>query len=95
MDHVAALLTRHFPGSDRELRVGDVVLHRRRLRREDRQVAAALAHHAQLVLLDRLADLVVCDLGRRGALAPELLPAVALVRVGHGRVVTVAVDDHS
>ena len=37
----------------RDGRIGDVVLHRGGLRREDHQVAAALAQHPQLVLLDR------------------------------------------
>jgi hypothetical protein len=81
-------------------RVGDVVLHRGSLRREDHEVAAALAQHPQLVRLDRRAQLVVARLAvlrfrRRGVgQAGQLRGAELLVRRRHGGEVAVAVDDH-
>ena len=50
-------------------RVADVVRHRRRARREDRDVGAALALQLQLRALEALADLVVADVD--GALRPR------------------------
>ena len=77
-----------------------VVGHGGRPRREDRHVGAALAEQPELVLLDRLADLVVGDgrVVRRRAALPErgeLAGPPVGVRAGGGRVVPVAVDDHS
>jgi hypothetical protein len=75
-----------------------VVPHARRARREDHQVAAALAEDAQLVLLDALAQLVVANaLQLRGRVpVPQggelgLAEARELRRLG--RVVAVDVDD--
>src|SRR5688572_5784691 len=73
--------------------------HRRCARREERDVCAALALQLELILLDRLANLVVADTRgrwRRQAriLEPrELLVAELLMRVRSSRVVAVAVDD--
>ncbi len=78
--------------------VADMVRHRARPRREDRVVAAAFLDQAQLVGLDRLADLVVGDrrVGRRrlAFLERGLLRLAPLVVRGRSRrVVAVAVDD--
>ena len=82
-------------------RVADVVPHRRRARREDRDVGAALALQLQLRLLQALADLVVADGDRafrrrtqRIRQSRDLAVPIDLELVGRGRVVPVAVDDH-
>src|SRR5688572_15010865 len=73
--------------------------HRRRARREERDICAALALQLQLILLDRLADLVIADpRGRRQRQARilearELLVAELLMRGRSSRVVAVTVDD--
>src|SRR5262249_25486532 len=77
-------------------RVADVVLHRARARREERDVAAPLPLQLQLGLLQAVADLVIAD--------PELLLGDVLLGdlplapvpqgLRRGRVVAVAVDDH-
>src|SRR5688572_1011722 len=73
--------------------------HRRRARREQCDVSAALALQLELILLDRLADLVVADArGRRQRQARireprELLVPELLMSVRSSRVVTVAVDN--
>ena len=81
--------------------VADVMGHEAGARRKDREVRAALLHELELVRLDRLPKLVVADLefrslGRvRGILdAGDLPVAPCLERLGSGRVVAVAIDDH-
>ena len=74
--------------------------HGRGARREDRHVGAALADQAELVLLQRLADLVVGDGGVRGRRVARLergLLRVAPVIMGgrRGRIMAVAIDDHA
>src|ERR1700727_58947 len=68
---------------------------------EDRQIAAALLHQAQLVRFDRLAKLVVADLqfrdlGRDGRVPDggDLAGAPRLQRLGSGCVMPVAINDH-
>lgn len=74
--------------------------HRGGPRREDRHVSPALAEQLELILLDRLADLVIGDgrVSRRlDALAErrELAFPPLSVRRGSGRVVPVTVDDQN
>src|SRR5262249_20741952 len=77
--------------------VADVVRHRRGARREDRDVRTALALDLELVLLDRLADLVIADARwrrrreRRILQARELLIAELLVRRRRRGVVPVTI----
>jgi hypothetical protein len=72
-----------------------VVLHAGRLRREDHEVAAALAQDAQLVALDALPELVVADRRERRRDLPRELGVPELLQLrGRRRVVPVAVDDH-
>ncbi len=86
------------PGGRSRL-VADVVRHRRRTRRKNRDVCATLALQLELVLLDRLADLVIADAPRRRHWqarvleARKLLVPELLMRVRSSRVVAVAVDD--
>src|SRR5437016_13782940 len=75
--------------------------HEARAWAEDGEIKATLAHEAQLVVLDRFAQLVVADaqLGRmrhfRGIRdAGDLPVAPRLERLGRGRVMAVDVDDH-
>src|ERR1700744_5926159 len=70
-------------------------------RAANREIRATLLHLAQLVRFDRLAQFVVADLelfdlGRLGGIRdPGDLPiAPRFERLGSGRVMTVAVDDH-
>ena len=77
-----------------------MVRHKAGTRAEQRQVAAALVHQAQLVLFYRLAQLVIADfqvtdLGHHGGVfdTRNLLVAPYLQRLGGGGVVTVTVDD--
>ena len=86
-------------------RVTDVVRHRRRPRRKDRDVGAALTLELQLGALETLANLIVADDDgslrrnvRRVAGRLErrnLRVAVRLQRFGRRRVVAVAVDNHT
>ena len=81
--------------------VADMVCHGGGARAEDRQVGAAFAQQAQLVLLHRLADLVVGNIGIGGIdIAPGLegrcLRLAPAVMGGRRRgVVAMAVDDHA
>src|SRR6185295_1285454 len=79
--------------------VADVMRHCRGARREERDIRAAVALQLELVLLDRLANLVVADARRRRRgqariLQPrQLLVAELLMSVRSSGVVAVAVDD--
>ncbi len=73
--------------------------HRRCARRKDRHIRAALFQQAQLVRFNRLAYLVVRNLGVRRALGPRLersllLLAPFIMRLGQHGIMAVAVDDH-
>ena len=100
-DAEAELVADRGPGrTDGE--IADVMGHEAGARAEDRQVAAALLHQAQLVRLDQLAKFVVADcqfrdLGRLGGIrdAGDLPVAPRLQRLGSGRVMPVAIDDHA
>jgi hypothetical protein len=80
--------------------VTDVVSHGRGARREDRHVSATLADQAQLVVLDRLTDLVIADVGigrinvASGLEGRGLGLTPSVVSARRGRIVAVAVDDH-
>ena len=83
------------------LESADMVRHEARAGREDREVGPALAHELQLILLDALAQLIVADAqfrnlwGLRWIGEPcDLAVAPVLQRLGCGRVVAVAIDDH-
>ena len=82
--------------------VADVMAHADGLRREDREVGAALALDAQLRAFQAGADLVVRDDGRGKNAAASVaagargdLQLAIVVELGRGRgVVAVAIDDH-
>src|SRR5215471_14267427 len=84
-----------------DLAVADMMAHARSARREERQRGAALALDAELIALDARAEFVVADLDRterrQRLLVPEggdLLLTEIHQRLGFGRVMAVAVDDH-
>ncbi len=82
--------------------IADVMGHEAGAGAEDRQIAAALLHQAQLIRLDQLAKFVVADLEvrdirrlRRVLDAGDLPVAPCLQRLRSGRIMPVAVDDHA
>ena len=100
-DAIAQLVADRGPGRAHG-EIADVMGHEAGAGAEDRQIAAALPHQAQLVRLDQLAKLVVanlqfCDFGGDGGVldAGDLPIAPRLERLGSGRVMPVAIDDHA
>ena len=81
--------------------IADVMGHEAGAGAEDRQIAAALPHQAQLIRFDQLAKFVVADrevrdLGRLGGVLDtgDLPVAPRLQGLGGGRIMPVAIDDH-
>ena len=96
VDQVVAVLR---PGLG-HLLVADVMRHGGCARRKDRQIRTAFPDQPQLVVLDRLADLVIRNLGIGGRILAFLeggllLLAPLVVALGQHGVMAMAIDDQA